>query len=686
MNTDPKHTPNTAPWLDRQLALARQYYLRGRMKAAMDIFIDLGARHRDDPRPYLEMARALIDDGQFKEARAALKAMPREVRDESWEELAAYCLGALGEAEAAGEMAVRILERDSGSAFALNLQGMLAADRGEAAEAEALFQRAAEADRSFGEPCVHLGTLYWEAGYPEQGLTLLEEGFQRSPEATAAVTRYHTAVTAAEAWERAEPVFETALAACPDSERIRFLHIDILLKRQNLPGAMAAIEKAMAVLGAGDGLLDAALHVRQQLSQDRKDPSGQAPAISLCMIVRNEQAHLARCLDSVKPMVDEMVVVDTGSEDRTADLARAFGARVFETRWQNDFSQARNLSLEKARGGWILVLDADEVISARDHGRLRDLVDGAGQKTAFSMVTRNYMLQMNALGWQPNNGPYQEEAAGNGWFPSEKVRLFPNLAEIRFSFPVHELVEPSLARAGIEVRSCPIPVHHYGKLNLRQSKGKGEAYFQIGLEKVDQMAGDPRALRELAIQATNLERYDDAVTLWTRLAKDDPENAEILVNLSSAHWHGKRYGAATECAQRAVALAPHLKEAHYNLANSLLHLGKADPAEKILQETVANNGDYLAGRFLLAATRCCLGRADRGGQGLRDLTGTALGPGLALSCVTLIQSLTGAGQQALAQCVADGAARAGCDISRAQALMGDPAAEGEDTDTETDAK
>ena len=84
------------------------------------------------------------------------------------------------------------------------------------------------------------------------------------------------------------------------------------------------------------------------------------------MIVKNEEKHLVKCLKSVRDIVDEMIVVDTGSTDKTKDIAQVFGAKVFDFPWTGDFSAARNHSLEQATGDWILILDADEVISARD--------------------------------------------------------------------------------------------------------------------------------------------------------------------------------------------------------------------------------------------------------------------------------------------------------------------------------
>src|SRR5438876_349352 len=84
--------------------------------------------------------------------------------------------------------------------------------------------------------------------------------------------------------------------------------------------------------------------------------------ISACLIVKNEQRFLRECLRSVQPLVDEIVVVDTGSTDRTKEIALDFGARVFDFKWNDSFAAARNASLRHARGEWIIVVDSDECI------------------------------------------------------------------------------------------------------------------------------------------------------------------------------------------------------------------------------------------------------------------------------------------------------------------------------------
>ena len=86
------------------------------------------------------------------------------------------------------------------------------------------------------------------------------------------------------------------------------------------------------------------------------------PTISLCMIVKNEEANLARCLDSVAGLVDEMIIVDTGSTDRTVEIASGYTKNVYSYPWKNDFADARNESFSKAAMDYCMWMDADDVL------------------------------------------------------------------------------------------------------------------------------------------------------------------------------------------------------------------------------------------------------------------------------------------------------------------------------------
>src|SRR5579875_223578 len=100
--------------------------------------------------------------------------------------------------------------------------------------------------------------------------------------------------------------------------------------------------------------------------------------LSLTMIVKNEAAALGRCLASVRDLVDEIIVVDTGSSDNTKDIARQYDARVFDLPWPDSFAAARNESLRHASGQWLLWLDADEYFDDANRDKLRQLLAGLG--------------------------------------------------------------------------------------------------------------------------------------------------------------------------------------------------------------------------------------------------------------------------------------------------------------------
>ena len=140
------------------------------------------------------------------------------------------------------------------------------------------------------------------------------------------------------------------------------------------------------------------------------------PLLSAAMIVRDESRHLATCLASIQAIVDDVVIIDTGSLDSTIDIALRHGARVVSQPWRDDFSFHRNASLREVRGAWAFVIDGDEEV--RDPGNLRALVEGAAPEVdAFSVVVR------------PDNGRAGYEA----------IRVL-RVGRCDYEYPVHNQV------------------------------------------------------------------------------------------------------------------------------------------------------------------------------------------------------------------------------------------------------
>lgn len=157
------------------------------------------------------------------------------------------------------------------------------------------------------------------------------------------------------------------------------------------------------------------------------------PELSVCLIARNEERFLAECLESVAPIADEIVLVDTGSDDRTIEIAESFGARVLTRPWTDDFAAARNHGIEAALGEWILCLDPDE----RLHGprAVRSTIERAAPDVG------GYVIERHDITRDPDSGRTVVHAVGI-------VRLFRRDPRIRYIGSVHERPGETVLEAG----------------------------------------------------------------------------------------------------------------------------------------------------------------------------------------------------------------------------------------------
>jgi len=386
--------------------------------------------------------------------------------------------------------------------------------------------------------------------------------------------------------------------------------------------ALSKLESFITKFGPDDAALQLAMGHRESAGIYMQTPPDDSESITLCMIVKNEERYLARCIASVKPVVHEIIVVDTGSEDKTIDIATAFGARVYDFPWNGNFSDARNFAIDKAKGSWILVMDADEVLGMRDHDPIRQAVRSSmGRNEAWSVVTRNYTDKVHAEGWTANDGTYQAEEASDGWHPSWKVRLFPNHAHVRFRGEVHELVEPSLREAGYEIRQAPFVVHHYGGLEKCQGdvSVKQKRYFEIGMKKLANKPDDIAALTELAVLAGELKQYEDALSLWKRVLALDPGSVEALFNSSYALIGLKRYPEALVSARKVLDLSPSHKEAAFNYATCELYAGDPARAISLVAPISASHPDYPPLYAVLTALYLATGESESAEKTLDEL-------------------------------------------------------------------
>lgn len=186
--------------------------------------------------------------------------------------------------------------------------------------------------------------------------------------------------------------------------------------------------------------------------------------LSLCMIVRDEQEMLPRCLAAVADAVDEMVIVDTGSLDATIEIARSYGAHVIEREWTGSFGEARNVAFDAATGDWTLVLDADELLVTEDVELLRSLA-GRTWREAFYVAETNYTGDLDAGSAVTHN----------------TLRMFRNRPQYRYSGRLHEQIADTLpAYLPERVEYTNVRIEHYGYLGaVRDSREKSRRNIEL---------------------------------------------------------------------------------------------------------------------------------------------------------------------------------------------------------------
>ena len=361
---------------------------KGEIDDAIKMLIDGIGQYPSEKRIYYALSQILLNAGRFKEAREVLETIHDTNKTDadgkkSMESagdydiqkllLEGYCLEGMNRYKKAGQCADRALALKGACAPALNLKGILAYREGDHSAAEGFFCRAIDSDPGYGEPRTNLGVLKLAKDQTTEAVHLLEKGFILSPDVNDMATAFHSAITASGDFSKGENRFVDAVALNPHNRNLRYLLIDLFLRQGKYEPALNEIEKLIISFGMDDELISEALEIRDKIGpiEIPRDTENQQ-TLSLCMIVKDEEEYLPRCLGSIKPVVDEMIIVDTGSTDRTRDIAIIFGAKVFDFTWKDDFSEARNFSLSKAGGDWIFVLDADEVLSPIDYRELKE--------------------------------------------------------------------------------------------------------------------------------------------------------------------------------------------------------------------------------------------------------------------------------------------------------------------------
>ncbi|MBN1832749.1 MAG: glycosyltransferase [Deltaproteobacteria bacterium] len=269
------------------------------------------------------------------------------------------------------------------------------------------------------------------------------------------------------------------------------------------------------------------------------------------MIVRNEERYLADCLESVNDFVDEMIIVDTGSTDRTVEIAQIFGARVYHHLWENDFSKHRNQSIGYAKGDWILWMDADEQLEP-DGGKVL-------RKAIANTDADSLMVTMVC---------YFENRTRQSW--NNSIKLFRNGLGIHFEGFVHNRVVGCKSTG-----FCPVKIYHFG-YDIDQTSVR-KKFQRTGSLLRKAIHEDPLNFKhhhDLAVAFSSVHRFREAV----------------YEGLTAIRLH-KEQGASD----------PNILWTYFVVASSYYNLQMWDEAKSFAQEAVSINPDHFDSFFVLAS-------------------------------------------------------------------------------------
>lgn len=330
------------------------------------------------------------------------------------------------------------------------------------------------------------------------------------------------------------------------------------------------------------------------------------PRLTVCLIVANEEKFIEGCLRSIRDLADQIVVVDTGSTDRTIEIARSLGAEIHHFKWCDDFSAARNAALQHATGDWILSLDADEVLPTEEHAKLKAEISKPG--------VLGYRLPLVNVG---------QESEGVSYVP----RLYRNAPGLFYVSRVHEQVFSSiLVRAeewGLATALGTAQLRHFGYTKeLVRERRKVERNLRLLQQAVDEIPNDCSLLMNLGLElirsgefAAGLRRYDEAFAALSAqpASQQTPELRESFLTQYASHlMRAKRHSDVVSVLQSPLAhLGPLTASLHFALGLAWMRTEHFAEAANAFRDCLAARGrpalSPVNPEILRAGPRHCLG-------------------------------------------------------------------------------
>ncbi len=305
--------------------------------------------------------------------------------------------------------------------------------------------------------------------------------------------------------------------------------------------------------------------------------------LSLCMIVRDSARTIRACLESVRPWVDEIVVVDTGSKDDTPRIVQELGARLFHFPWCDSFSAARNESLRHARGEWIFWMDSDDTIDPENGRKLRELLRRPADPSVLG-----YVIQVHCP------GPEKDGVADVTVV--DHVKLFRNRPDLRFERRIHEQIIPAIRRAGGDIAWTDLFVVHSGADHSPEGeKRKLERDLRLLHLELKEQPDHPFTLFNLGMTYADAGRHRKAVRFLRRsIAKSGPQESQLrkaYALLVSCYLEMGQQKRAWKLCRQGLKLFPQDEELRFRKGILLHGLGRLREAVQTYLELLENPGE-----------------------------------------------------------------------------------------------
>ena len=337
------------------------------------------------------------------------------------------------------------------------------------------------------------------------------------------------------------------------------------------------------------------------------------------MVVKNEERIIGHSLNSIRAIADEIIVVDTGSTDRTIEKARASGAQIIHHQWDGSLGRARNCYLRAARGDWILVLDGDETVAQSDLVKIKRLVRSQGV-LGYHLLIRNYTGAHDLMWqWHPNDGSYPEEENFSrcyGWMKTQPLRLFKNVRNLAYieGTSVHTSPIASLKKhtGRIENRD-DVVIHHfqYLKGGARFLSRKQSMRLKGEINHTQQFPNEPHTYLNVAKTLFAKKRDEEALRYVALAVKLDDAFHEAYQLWGMIDIQNGRLGSAAKHLRRATSIKGDSADAWALLGIALGESGKLREGIHALKKAIHLNPQHVIGRNSLGVLYEDMGRYDQ---------------------------------------------------------------------------